>query len=48
MTSKFAYYNMLAMLMVRNMVTVRNFMGTTEKLERGVMTILIAVAMHQK
>jgi hypothetical protein len=48
MTSTFVYYNMPAMFMVRNMVTVRNFKGTTEKLERGVMTILIAVAVHQK
>jgi hypothetical protein len=34
--------------MVGNTITVRNFKGTTEKLERGVMPVLIAVSVHQK
>jgi hypothetical protein len=44
MNPKCVYYNnMLAKFMVGNTVTVRNFKGTTEKLERGVLPVLITV-----
>jgi hypothetical protein len=48
MASQFVYYNRLAMLNVGNTMNVRNCKGTAEKLNRGLMTVLKAVAMHRK